>query len=439
MAYNGNGIFVRIYNWVNDKNNGIKILASRMDAETQGIADGLSNVICKDGQSTPTANIPLGNFKITGLGSATQAQDAVNAGQIQGNLLTSYLDTGAADAYIITPSPVISAYVAYQSWKVKIANTNLTTTPTLNANGLGAKPIKLSDLSAPAIGSLVVGGIYEFTYDGTNMQLDNTAAASSVAHLTSGTITGVTINNSVIGGTTPAAGTFSSLNTTGTGGGASVVFADTANAGGSNIQLSGNGAITPNKFIRAAGGLFQILSNAYSVIATLTDAGNLTVSGTVTANGVVLGNGLVQSVNTTFSAAATGTTLIPDDDTIPQITEGTEFMTRAITPTNSSNKLKITIVVNHACATQTNIYGALFQDATTNALAAWNMNQINVINSPMSSTFIYYMTAGTTSSTTFRFRAGPGSANTVTFNGYGGARKMGGAYASSMTIEELSV
>ena len=78
MAYNGSGTFTRLYNWVTDRTNSIKIRADRMDAEMDGFASGLSNVICKDGQTTLTGDIPFSNRKITGLGDATLAADALN-------------------------------------------------------------------------------------------------------------------------------------------------------------------------------------------------------------------------------------------------------------------------------------------------------------------------------------------------------------------------
>lgn len=78
MAFNGSGSFARLYSWVTDRSNSIKIRADRMDEEMDGIATGLSNVICKDGQTTITANIPFNNRKITGLGDATAAADALN-------------------------------------------------------------------------------------------------------------------------------------------------------------------------------------------------------------------------------------------------------------------------------------------------------------------------------------------------------------------------
>lgn len=307
MPFNGSGVFNRLYSWVADRNNDIDILASRVDNEDNGFANGLTNCITKDGQSTPTADIGLGGFKIKNIANATLATDAVNAGQIQGGLLTYYADTGAADVYVITPSPAISSYVAGQTWRVKITNANLTTTPTLNVNGLGTKVIKLSDGSGPVANTIVAGGIYEVTYDGTNMQIINTGTGATAGNFTTitassnatiggtlgvtglstlptVTISGGTINNTSVGATTKSTGGFTSLNTTGLGGGASVVFADTANAGGSNIQLSGNGGTTPNKFIRAASGVLDFLSSAYSVIFSLSDAGGISAITSININ-----------------------------------------------------------------------------------------------------------------------------------------------------------
>ena len=57
MPYNGTGTFTRVYNWVQDALNGIKIRADRMDAEFDGIATALSNCITRDGQGKPSASI----------------------------------------------------------------------------------------------------------------------------------------------------------------------------------------------------------------------------------------------------------------------------------------------------------------------------------------------------------------------------------------------
>ncbi len=78
MAFNGSGVFNRLYNWVTDRDNSINIDATRMDAEMDGMATGLSTCIARDGQSTISADIPFNNNKITGLKDATAATDALN-------------------------------------------------------------------------------------------------------------------------------------------------------------------------------------------------------------------------------------------------------------------------------------------------------------------------------------------------------------------------
>ena len=177
MAFNGSGVFNRIYNWVNDKANGYKITASRMDGEFDGIATGLSNCITKDGQTTISANIPFSTYKITGLGSGTARTDAINVGQVQDNQFL-YLGTtsGSADAYTLAPSPAITAYTATQQFTAKINATNLTTTPYLQVSAI-ANPTttavikKLSATKteiAVEASDLLINGIYKFQRNSAN-------------------------------------------------------------------------------------------------------------------------------------------------------------------------------------------------------------------------------------------------------------------------------
>ena len=149
---------------------------------------------------------------------------------------------------------------------------------------------------------------------------------------------------------------------------------------------------------------------------------------------------VVQVVNVQDGAVATGTTTVAYDDTIMQNTEGDEYMTLAITPTSSTNKLKIDVVFNASC-NQTNKITTvgLFQDSTANALAQVpNLNFYGITLSPYHIKFTHFMTAGTTSSTTFKVRAGTDVSATTTFNGQNGSRKSGGVLASSITITEIA-
>jgi hypothetical protein len=145
---------------------------------------------------------------------------------------------------------------------------------------------------------------------------------------------------------------------------------------------------------------------------------------------------IIQVARFDTGALATGTATIPIDDTIPQITEGTEFMTLAITPSSATNTLIIYVVINtSANLTQYNTI-ALFQDSTANALASATVHQQN--SGAIMTNFSWKMTAGTTSSTTFRVRAGCGAAATTTFNGITSTRLNGGTMASSITIFEVA-
>ncbi len=150
-------------------------------------------------------------------------------------------------------------------------------------------------------------------------------------------------------------------------------------------------------------------------------------------------NAIQQVVETDYSAVATGTTITPADDTIPQITEGNEFMTQAITPKSATNRLIIeaTIMLASSAAT-VNLIAALFQDSTANALAVastYNETANGWVSIPLQ----YTMIAGTTSSTTFRIRGGASGAATVTLNGSGGNRYFGAIPKSSIKITEYKV
>ena len=181
------------------------------------------------------------------------------------------------------------------------------------------------------------------------------------------------------------------------------------------------------------------LGTAANNIVQLTAAAKLpAVDGSLLTN-TPAGGKVLQQVHAVTSAVATGTTAMVADDTIPQNTEGNEAITLAITPTSASSKLLITANVFHSVGeTTVNVVIALFQDTTANALAA--VGEQNVGSTfPMTTTLTHQMTAGTTSATTFKIRAGAATTNTWTLNGWGGARKLGGVASTTLTITEISV
>jgi len=76
MAFDGFGTFIRLRSWIADATAGVKIRADFHDDEDNNLAAGLTNCICKDGQSTITQNIPFNSKRITALADPIDPQDA---------------------------------------------------------------------------------------------------------------------------------------------------------------------------------------------------------------------------------------------------------------------------------------------------------------------------------------------------------------------------
>jgi hypothetical protein len=153
---------------------------------------------------------------------------------------------------------------------------------------------------------------------------------------------------------------------------------------------------------------------------------------------LIKGGKVKQTVSTMVVSTTSGTTTFPVlDDTIPQNSEGNEFMTLAITPTSASTKLQIDVLVHCTNGTaDVSMMTALFQDTTANALANSAISANNMGNNgyiPMNLTYV--MTSGTTSSTTFKVRCGANSGTTY-FNSRSGGREFGGVLTSSIVITE---
>lgn len=212
----------------------------------------------------------------------------------------------------------------------------------------------------------------------------------------------------------------STINASNSGGGGVITTADAS--GVLNLQGAGNTGISIDASGNATG-------------TTQTQANNSTrLSTTAYVDRVAV----QQEVATIVTAVATGTTTIPRDDTIPQNTEGDQYMTLAITPKSATSILEIDVVFNGTNSVTGTFTVALFQDTTANALAAvgqYISSAGNLYNVKLN----YKMTSGTTSATTFKIRAGSDQAGTTTFNGSAGGRLYGGVFASSIRIREIGI
>jgi hypothetical protein len=190
-----------------------------------------------------------------------------------------------------------------------------------------------------------------------------------------------------------------------------------------------------------------VTSKPYQVLGYISYEGGLSTVGTwnvaptrlqLFGPGIPLPGQSIQVQQNVNGTVSTGSTVMPVDNTVPQNTEGDQYMTQAVTPTSASNLLIIEFSGQFDCSNANTLACALFQDSTANALTASAFSHsatAGVIRTP--GRLHHAMLAGTTSSTTFKVRVGPSGAGTVAFNGVGaGTQAFNGSVNSYMTVEE---
>ncbi len=212
-----------------------------------------------------------------------------------------------------------------------------------------------------------------------------------------------------------------------------------------NAALSSTVIIEANKYYEIVydGTAFQLtrLSRAIASQAQA-EAGTDTVTSmtperTAQAIAALATPNLVQIQTASTSALATGTTTMPQDDTIPQNTEGDEYETVTITPTSASNRLFISFVGLTSHTATGDVFAALFQDSTADALAAAAAD-IRTGTALALIALTHEMAAGTTSATTFKIRLGSPNAGTTSLNGQSGSRRFGAIPKSTMIVMEYA-
>lgn len=200
MSYNGSGTFV-INSAGQPVVTGTVISSTAFNALTADLATGLSTALTKDGQTTPTANLPMGTFKFTGMGAGSAATDSANIAQVQ-NSFGSFLNVSGTDTITATVSPSLTAYASGQMFAFVAANTN-TGAVTINISSLGAKSITKNGTTALVASDLTANYLYVVVYDGTQFQVVGVSAT--------------TFENLTVTGVLTLSGAGTQLNSTGTG------------------------------------------------------------------------------------------------------------------------------------------------------------------------------------------------------------------------------
>lgn len=158
--------------------------------------------------------------------------------------------------------------------------------------------------------------------------------------------------------------------------------------------------------------------------------------------GVPLPGQSIQAPRNDSGTLATGTTIIPVDNTIPQNTEGDQYLSQAITPSHATHLLRAKVqgVFGDASSSGQFLAMSLFRDSVANALAATASISGGASGTgyPIELTLEKKVLAASAVSTTFKMRAGVGTTGTVSFNGVNGVQLFGGVTNSYIEVEEIA-
>ena len=105
MPYNGSGTFTLPAG--NPVVTGTTISSTINNNTNSDLANGLSNAVTRNGQSPPTANLPMGSFKLTGLAAGSSTGDSARYDELilKANLISPVLvtpDLGTPSAGVLT-------------------------------------------------------------------------------------------------------------------------------------------------------------------------------------------------------------------------------------------------------------------------------------------------------------------------------------------------
>lgn len=162
MSRNGTGTYVLPAG--NPVVTGTTISSTWANTTLNDIGTALTTSIATDGQTIPSANLPMGGFIHTNVGNATVRTNYANAGQVQDGVYQYLTSVSGTNTIVATASLAMTAYAAGQAFRFISSATNTGAT-TLNINGIGATPIGKNGKTAA--GAFIVGQTYIISTVGT--------------------------------------------------------------------------------------------------------------------------------------------------------------------------------------------------------------------------------------------------------------------------------
>ena len=174
---------------------------------------------------------------------------------------------------------------------------------------------------------------------------------------------------------------------------------------------------TDNTLVEAGGTLYKVpLSTLYEAL--------------------IQPGGIIQTVAATPYTATDALAVIPADDTIPQITEGTQILTLTITPRSSLSKIRLTFSGFGSINSTAHLSAALFRVGLSDALQTTGATIAGVSYHAVLA-LDWMDNPGVITAVTYTVRAGPASGTAHMNGGSGIGRYFGGSAACTLVAQEI--
>jgi len=168
MGWSG-GTYTRARDFTDDEANGIKMLSANFDEEHDEIETGINNCLAKDGQNSPSANLPMSAKRHINCGNAVERNEYAALGQVQDGVSKAATTGGAADEYELTLTPSLTAYADGQRFIFK-AHASCTGTSTMDIDSLGTVTILMNNANLTE-NDILVNRVYMIVYYGSDFHL----------------------------------------------------------------------------------------------------------------------------------------------------------------------------------------------------------------------------------------------------------------------------
>ena len=178
-----NGAFTGAETWKRTANAGHNVRSDQQDAHDQDLAQGLENCLARDGQNSPTADLPMNAKKHTSVAGGTARDHYATLGQVQDGTagwIPRASVSGSRDAITLTPVPPITAYAEGQRFTFGVKHDN-TGAVAIDVSGRGAKNLRMRTRDCIG-GDLFSGDRVTVLYDGAQFRLMDFTPGSAAFH-----------------------------------------------------------------------------------------------------------------------------------------------------------------------------------------------------------------------------------------------------------------